>query len=125
MCCVFFSSRRRHTRLRTVTGVQTCALPILEWHVGLPWYRPVRLNHWLIGGDRKRKERWGGGGGGVGGVDRVFGVHVLCFFFKQKTAYEITYGDWSSDVCSSDLGMARWSPVVSSGAVESLADRRR
>src|SRR6187401_3743991 len=24
------------------------------------------------------------------------------FFFKQKTAYEITYGDWSSDVCSSD-----------------------
>src|SRR6059036_685523 len=25
------------------------------------------------------------------------------FFFKQKTAYEITYGDWSSDVCSSDL----------------------
>src|SRR6059036_2101467 len=28
---------------------------------------------------------------------------VLLFFFKQKTAYEITYGDWSSDVCSSDL----------------------
>src|ERR1051325_3357945 len=25
------------------------------------------------------------------------------FFFKQKTAYEITSGDWSSDVCSSDL----------------------
>ena len=34
----------------------------------------------------------GGGGGGV-----VF------FFFKQKTAYEIGTGDWSSDVCSSDL----------------------
>ena len=33
---------------------------------------------------------WGGGGG-------VF------FFFKQKTAYEIGTGDWSSDVCSSDL----------------------
>ena len=27
----------------------------------------------------------------------------MLFFFKQKTAYEITYGDWSSDVCSSDL----------------------
>src|SRR6187200_918865 len=26
------------------------------------------------------------------------------FFFKQKTAYEIVSGDWSSDVCSSDLG---------------------
>ncbi len=21
----------------------------MEWHVGLPWYRPTRLNHWLIG----------------------------------------------------------------------------
>ena len=28
MYCFFFSSRRRHTRLLTVTGVQTCALPI-------------------------------------------------------------------------------------------------
>ena len=36
----------------------------------------------------------GGGGGGGGGF----------FFFKQKTAYEIGTGDWSSDVCSSDLG---------------------
>src|SRR6187399_1083331 len=25
------------------------------------------------------------------------------FFFKQKTAYEITASDWSSDVCSSDI----------------------
>ena len=28
------------------------------------------------------------------------------FFFKQKTAYEIYQCDWSSDVCSSDLGKA-------------------
>src|SRR3546814_7972776 len=28
-CYVFFSSRRRHTRCALVTGVQTCALPIL------------------------------------------------------------------------------------------------
>src|SRR3546814_5664067 len=26
--CVFFASRRRHTRCALVTGVQTCALPI-------------------------------------------------------------------------------------------------
>src|SRR6056300_507298 len=26
----------------------------------------------------------------------------LFFFFKQKTAYEISECDWSSDVCSSD-----------------------
>src|SRR3546814_8391102 len=26
-----------------------------------------------------------------------------CFFFKQKTVYEMRISDWSSDVCSSDL----------------------
>src|SRR3546814_9989069 len=36
-------------------------------------------------------------------------VYKLCsrvcfFFFKQKTAYEMRISDWSSDVCSSDLG---------------------
>src|SRR3546814_9567072 len=29
------------------------------------------------------------------------------FFFKQKTAYEMRISDWSSDVCSSDLGGRR------------------
>src|SRR3546814_10383881 len=29
---------------------------------------------------------------------------ILFFFFKQKTAYEMRISDWSSDVCSSDLG---------------------
>src|SRR3546814_5556728 len=28
----------------------------------------------------------------------------IIFFFKQKTAYEMRISDWSSDVCSSDLG---------------------
>src|SRR3546814_13849808 len=39
-------------------------------------------------------------------VDRVVGYYGLCllfFFFKQKTAYEMRISDWSSDVCSSDL----------------------
>ena len=36
--------------------------------------------------------------------------HVFFFFFKQKTAYEIKECDWSSDVCSSDLGLASWGP---------------
>src|SRR3546814_3448447 len=33
-------------------------------------------------------------------------VFCMCFFFffKQKTAYEMRISDWSSDVCSSDLG---------------------
>src|SRR3546814_10494796 len=38
------------------------------------------------------------------------GAVLLCdslmfFFFKQKTAYEMRISDWSSDVCSSDLGI--------------------
>src|SRR3546814_18390659 len=32
---------------------------------------------------------------------------VFVFFLKQKTAYEMRIRDWSSDVCSSDLGTAR------------------
>src|SRR5213082_4035885 len=34
-------------------------------------------------------------------------ANFLLFFFKQKTAYEIVSGDWSSDVCSSDLARER------------------
>src|SRR3546814_2003203 len=30
---------------------------------------------------------------------------MCCFFFKQKTAYEMHISDWSSDVCSSDLSL--------------------
>src|SRR3546814_14914841 len=32
----------------------------------------------------------------------------LCFFFKQKTAYDMRISDWSSDVCSSDLTGGCW-----------------
>src|SRR3546814_8502969 len=28
---------------------------------------------------------------------------MYCFFFMQKTAYEMRISDWSSDVCSSEL----------------------
>src|SRR3546814_1814777 len=30
---------------------------------------------------------------------------MIVVFFKQKTAYELRISDWSSDVCSSDLGL--------------------
>src|SRR3546814_2335256 len=37
-------------------------------------------------------------------MDYGLNLNVLsCFFFKQKTAYEMRISDWSSDVCSSDL----------------------
>src|SRR5213079_1552810 len=31
---------------------------------------------------------------------KFYMLFFFFFFFKQKTAYEITTGDWSSDVCS-------------------------
>src|SRR3546814_1064933 len=41
----------------------------------------------------------------VRSVHRVVSSSVATiFFFKQKTAYEMRISDWSSDVCSSDLG---------------------
>src|SRR3546814_5500542 len=39
-------------------------------------------------------------------------LFFIFFFFKQKTAYEMRISDWSSDVCSSDLGAQRDSPAV-------------
>src|SRR3546814_7166227 len=32
-------------------------------------------------------------------------MYMYFVFFKQKTAYEMRISDWSSDVCSSDLGV--------------------
>src|SRR5213075_2609304 len=40
---------------------------------------------------------------------------IKFFFFKQKTAYEITRRDWSSDVCSSDLGVDDRGMLAASG----------
>src|SRR3546814_2976212 len=40
-----------------------------------------------------------------GDLEKVMPLNVGgFFFFKQKTAYEMRISDWSSYVCSSDLG---------------------
>src|SRR3546814_6818924 len=55
---------------------------------------------------------------------------VYCvFFFKQKTAYEMRISDWSSDVCSSDLGSvvvacATVDPVFALDLGKRLAERQ-
>src|SRR3546814_2461973 len=51
---------------------------------------------------------------------------VCCFFFKQKTAYEMRISDWSSDVCSSDLPpalRAGGAPTARPPVHEQLRDR--
>src|SRR3546814_8104273 len=40
---LYFSSRRRHTRCALVTGVQTCALPILQLPAAEPWTLAERM----------------------------------------------------------------------------------
>src|SRR5216117_3746626 len=46
----------------------------------------------------------------------------VLFFFKQKTAYEIRKGDWSSDVCSSDLPAAMSLETLKMGLEEFAFD---
>src|SRR3546814_16652457 len=51
-------------------------------------------------------------------------VSVYCFFFKQKTAYEMRISDWSSDVCSSDLSALEDELGVAVDLDEVFADAR-
>src|SRR3546814_13643275 len=53
----------------------------------------------------------------------VLSVFTFCFvfFFKQKTAYEMRISDWSSDVCSSDLGKLERQFLSLAGTVRNCA----
>src|SRR3546814_9790849 len=51
----------------------------------------------------------------------ICGVSADFWFFKQKTAYEMRISDWSSDVCSSDLGLDR---IGGEGASDRVARQR-
>src|SRR3546814_7283313 len=67
----------------------------------------------------------------------IYIIHICClcvvllfFFFKQKTAYEMRISDWSSDVCSSDLGIINvaaeyldWSADEAAARVEATGQR--
>src|SRR3546814_2517623 len=45
------------------------------------------------------------------------------FFLKQKTAYEMRISDWSSDVCSSDLGEREFMGHVFEASPQALIPR--
>src|SRR3546814_3023315 len=57
----FFSSRRRHTRCALVTGVQTCALPILRSDYGSARLALVLLALFYVGARRLEHLRYLGG----------------------------------------------------------------
>src|SRR3546814_1220181 len=48
-------------------------------------------------------------------------IAVFFFFVKQKTAYEMRISDWSSDVCSSDLGSEAASPIPARRALRAVS----
>src|SRR3546814_8419815 len=50
LCFFYFSSKIRHTRCALVTGVQTCALPILEAAGWSDLIDHVRTGHWPFAG---------------------------------------------------------------------------
>src|ERR1043166_3947440 len=70
MLCVvfifFFSSRRRHTRFRNVTGVQTCALPICVHLLVEAFAKKTRtvFADWELMIVGPSEEKYGGGGEG-------------------------------------------------------------
>src|SRR6266516_6071032 len=35
-------------------------------------------------------------------------LHLYTFFFSSRRGHTMSYGDWSSDVCSSDLSVRCW-----------------
>src|SRR3546814_5473687 len=47
-------------------------------------------------------------------------VVFLFFFFKQKTAYDMRISDWSSDVCSSDLGLRLFEELTMGACVDEV-----
>src|SRR3546814_18375179 len=82
MCIVlffFFSSRRRHTRCALVTGVQTCALPILALVAWIYW-----INRELFRG---------GGFSALELVCYLIAVPALIIGWYFNIAYLREYGD--------------------------------
>src|SRR6266699_4844662 len=55
---------------------------------------------------------------------------MILFFFSSRRRHTICGRDWSSDVCSSDLGVhpnavGRWMKRYRDGGFHALAERRR
>src|SRR3989339_26470 len=83
---MFFFQEEDGIRDWSVTGVQTCALPIS--HVCFP----SRRRHTRLVSD------WSSD---------------VCFFFSSRRRHTRLVSDWSSDVCSSDLSRRRHTRLVS------------
>src|SRR6188474_3696725 len=103
----FFSSRRRHTRCRYVTGVQTCALPIWQrrGHCRADRRCRARLDRGLPSGDDRRgrpgRHRW------RGIVGRAAAVTAQAALDRSRP--HMTPRDWDARTYDRVAGpMTRW-----------------
>src|SRR5213082_3108492 len=90
-------SRLHETRLPRRTIVQPVQLSLLPYQVKAP---PTELIGQLPGSKVEK---------------------AIMLFFEQKTAYEVVSGDWSSDVCSSDLAVQ---PEAAAGQGDQRGDQQ-
>ena len=88
--CFFFSSRRRHTRYISVTGVQTCALPISA------------LAKLITGKSKVGKERW---------YDKIGISYATDFQNKLKTKEDTSLFDWNVQKKKIENGMRHNIPI--------------
>src|SRR6266542_6081090 len=50
-------------------------------------------------------------------------VKIFCFFFSSRRRHTRCYRDWSSDVCSSDLGTHDWRLFIRPAELDALLRR--
>src|SRR3546814_7735798 len=91
--CLFFSSRRRHTRCALLTGVQTCALPISQGSKPAPVAAPV------ADPSRPPFEHYIAGSGIIEAVDR--NVAIGSPLPRLVLAVQVKVGD-------EEIGRASW-----------------
>src|SRR3546814_9146260 len=90
----FFSSRRRHTRCALVTGVQTCALPILITFQRLPeCFEVVRI---MLAREAKKVDA---------SLFALFNNDLFVVFSRDARSEERRVGKECVSTCRS-----RWSP---------------
>src|SRR6266446_4094385 len=63
---------------------------------------------------------------GVGGdlINGLKHIDIMLFFFSSRRRHTRLQGDWSSDVCSSDLGMATLEEIEEAVAAARKAGAR-
>src|SRR3546814_16588451 len=113
----FFSSRRRHTRCALVTGVQTCALPILASYLLIGfWFKKPSANAAAIKAFVVNRV------GDLGFMLGIFGTYLV---FQTVSIPEILQA--APDMAGSTIGFLgmRWDTMTLLCLLFFVGDRKR